>query len=81
MTGSNVTHNIAHVRASKCVVKIAPVWKMELAVKSTVGASQVMLTFPFYWADRFLLFLYPVLLVIKYDLTIISCIFTNENAE
>lgn len=40
MTGSNVTHNIAHVRASKCVVKIAPVRTRELAVRSTVGVRR-----------------------------------------
>jgi len=38
--GSNGTHNITHVCASKCVVKIAPVWKMELAAKSTVGVRR-----------------------------------------
>jgi hypothetical protein len=70
MTGSNVTHNIAHVRASKCVVKIAPVRTRELAVRSTVGASQVMLSF-FIEQIHFCCSFTPVLLVIKYELTII----------
>jgi hypothetical protein len=39
--GSNGTHNITHVGASKCVAKIALVWKMELAVRSTVGMLEV----------------------------------------
>ncbi|CAN6325437.1 unnamed protein product, partial [Urochloa humidicola] len=36
----NGTHNITHVGASKCVAKIALVWKMELAVRSTVGVQR-----------------------------------------
>jgi len=38
--GSNGTHNITRVGASKCVAKIAPAWKMELAVRSTVGVRR-----------------------------------------
>lgn len=38
--GSNGTHNTTHVGASKCVAKIAHVWKMELAVRSTVGVQR-----------------------------------------
>lgn len=38
--GSNGTHNIHRVDASKCVAKIAPVWKMELVVRSTVGVQK-----------------------------------------
>ncbi|TVU47308.1 hypothetical protein EJB05_06903 [Eragrostis curvula] len=38
--GSNGTHNTRHVGASKCVAKIAPVWKMELAVRSTAGVQR-----------------------------------------
>jgi len=45
--GSNGTHNITRVGASKCVAKIAPAWKMELAVRSTVGMLEVMLNLPF----------------------------------
>lgn len=41
--GSDGTHNTLHVGASKFVAKIAPAWKMELAVRNIVGAFQNML--------------------------------------
>lgn len=37
---SNGTLSITHVGVSKCVAKIAPVWKMELVARSTVGAQR-----------------------------------------
>ena len=50
--GSNVTHSIHHVGASKCATKIAPVWKTGHAVRNIVGMFQDTHIFPFLWSEN-----------------------------